>query len=344
MDYNEACKILGITSTDTLEDIKKKHRKLTRKYHPDVNSKDTTEIMQQINLAFEILSMNFNNKSYTLSYEEFVQKYKTNAKILYYMSCINMNFKTLYDIYTDYINTCISNNVEYNDLFTWIQDFECAKTYADIVSKDDVYFIYSTYIQSKSMAIESFSNYTLKYLTFRINDCKFCNLTQTQFLYLIKEYIINGKDGTYIDFNEWLDQKLIGYSKDRVQRNINKIINFGSFDCVSDAEIYEILFYITNNPDIIKDPRFISLRNINTYKLIFIFVARQNPKVLQYQQILNSDIDTLVDAYFNSGYQYVSFNDFLNAISQFKLESEVENVENVNKIKESLRKEYKRKK
>lgn len=138
MDYNEACKILGVTTSDTLEDIKKKHRKLARKYHPDVNSKDTTEIMQQINLAFEILSMNFNNKSYTLSYEEFVQKYKTNAKILYYMSCINMNFKTLYDLYTDYINACISNNIEYNDLFTWIQDFECAKTYADIVSKDDV--------------------------------------------------------------------------------------------------------------------------------------------------------------------------------------------------------------
>lgn len=194
------------------------------------------------------------------------------------------------------------------------------------------------------MAIESFSNYTLKYLTFRINDCKFCNLTPTQLKNLIKEYVINGRNKTYINFNEWLDQKLIGYSKDRVQRNINNIINLGSFDCVSDAEIYEILFYITNNPDIIKDPRFISLRNINTYKLIFIFVARQNPKVLQYQQILNSDIDTLVDAYFNSGYQYVSFNDFLNARSQFKLESEVENVENVNKIKESLRKEYKRKK
>lgn len=344
MNYNEACKILGVTTTDTLEDIKKKHKKLARKYHPDINSKDTTKIMQQINLAFEFLSMNYNNKSHTLSYEEFKQKYRTNAKILYYMSCINMNFKTLYGIYIDYINACISNNVEYNDLFTWIQDFECAKTYADIVSKDDVYFIYSTYIQSKSMAIESFSNYTLKYLTFRINDCKFCNLTPTQLENLIKEYVINGRNETYISFNEWLDQKLIGYSKDRGQRNINKIINFGSFDCVSDAEIYEILFYITNNPDIIKDPRFISLRNINTYKLIFIFVARQNPKVLQYQQILNSDIDTLVDAYFNSGYQYVSFNDFLNAISQFKLESEVENVENVNKIKESLRKEYKRKK
>lgn len=344
MNYNEACKILGVTTTDTLEDIKKKHKKLARKYHPDINSKDTTKIMQQINLAFEFLSMNFNNKSYTLSYEEFVQKYKTNAKILYYMSCINMNFKTLYGIYIDYINACISNNVEYNDLFTWIKDFECAKTYADIVSKDDVYFIYSTYIQSKSMAIESFSNYTLKYLTFRINDCKFCNLTPTQLENLIKEYVINGRNETYISFNVWLDQKLMGYSKDRVQRNINNIISLGSFDCVSNAEIYEILFYITNNPDITKDPRFIPLRNINTYKLIFIFVARQNPKVLQYQQILNSDIDTLVDAYFNSEYQYASFNDFLNAISQFKLESEVEDIDNVNKIKESLRKEYKRKK
>ena len=300
--------------------------------------------MQQINLAFEFLRTNYNNKSYTLSYEEFKQKYRTNAKILFYMNCINMNFEKLYNIYTNYISTCISNNIKYNDLFTWIQDFECAKTYADIVSKDDVYFIYSTYIQSKSMAIESFSNYTLKYLTFRINDCKFCNLTPTQLENLIKEYVINGRNETYINFNEWLDQKLIGYSKDRVQRNINNIISLGSFDCVSDAEIYEILFYITNNPNIAKDPRFISLRNINTYKLIFIFVARQNPKVLQYEQILNNDIDTLVDAYFNSKYQYVSFNDFLNAISQFKLESEVENVENVNKIKESLRKEYKRKK
>lgn len=341
MNYNEACKILGVTTSDTLEEIKKKHRKLARKYHPDVNSKDTTEIMKQINLAFEFLSMNFNNKSYTLSYEEFVQKYKTNAKILHYINCINMRFKELYNIYTDYINTCISNNIKYNDLFTWIQNFECAKTYADIVSKDNVYFIYSTYIQSNSMATESFSDYTLKYLTFRINDSKFYNLTPIQLKNLIKEYIFNGQNGVYLDFNEWLDQKIIGYSKDRVQRNINNILNFGNFNSVTDMEIYEILFYITNDSSISKDPRFIPLRNINTYKLIFSFIARQNPKVLQYQQILNNDIDTLVDDYFNSEYHYASFNDFLNAISQFKLESEVEDINNVNKIKESLRKEYK---
>ncbi len=58
MDFVDYYKILGITKTATLKDIKTAYRKLARKYHPDLNpnDKDAKKNFQQINEANEVLS------------------------------------------------------------------------------------------------------------------------------------------------------------------------------------------------------------------------------------------------------------------------------------------------
>ena len=75
MNYNEACNILGVNKNDTLEDIKKKYRELATKYHPDINKeKDATEKTQQINLAFEFICKNYNNRK--IEFCKFLRKEK----------------------------------------------------------------------------------------------------------------------------------------------------------------------------------------------------------------------------------------------------------------------------
>ena len=58
MDYKDYYKVLGVTKTASVDDIKKAFRKLARKYHPDVNpgDKKAEEKFKEINEAYEVLS------------------------------------------------------------------------------------------------------------------------------------------------------------------------------------------------------------------------------------------------------------------------------------------------
>src|SRR4029077_12918235 len=50
-------KILGVSKTASAEEIRKAHKKLSKKYHPDVNKdKDAPEQFKQVQEAFEVLS------------------------------------------------------------------------------------------------------------------------------------------------------------------------------------------------------------------------------------------------------------------------------------------------
>jgi len=64
MSMGEACKILGVNEDDDMNSIKKSHRKLVRKYHPDIiksQDKDESYIeeatakMQEINQAYHVV-------------------------------------------------------------------------------------------------------------------------------------------------------------------------------------------------------------------------------------------------------------------------------------------------
>jgi DnaJ-class molecular chaperone len=58
MDYKDYYKVLGVSKTASVDDIKKAFRKLARKYHPDVNpgDKKAVEKFKEINEAYEVLS------------------------------------------------------------------------------------------------------------------------------------------------------------------------------------------------------------------------------------------------------------------------------------------------
>ncbi len=58
MDYKDYYKVLGVSKTASVDDIKKAFRKLARKYHPDVNpgDKKAEEKFKEINEAYEVLS------------------------------------------------------------------------------------------------------------------------------------------------------------------------------------------------------------------------------------------------------------------------------------------------
>jgi len=66
MDFIDYYKILGVDKSASESDIKKAYRKLARKYHPDLNPKDTTakQKFQEINEANEVLSDPDKRKKY----------------------------------------------------------------------------------------------------------------------------------------------------------------------------------------------------------------------------------------------------------------------------------------
>ena len=100
---------------------------------------------------------------------------------------------------------------------------------------------------------------------------------------------------------------------------------------MTEADVYEILVFITGKT--IFDDRYYPPKNINTLKLILAYVAKQNSNIVLLANLLNSNIETLVESYFNSKYRYsATFNDYLVALSKIALDEKSDNVDNVNRI------------
>ena len=66
MDYSEALKLFGFTGNFTKEELKKRFLKLSKKYHPDLNSESTnsTEITKLLNEAYNVLKDPEKRKEY----------------------------------------------------------------------------------------------------------------------------------------------------------------------------------------------------------------------------------------------------------------------------------------
>ena len=66
MEYKDYYKILEVDKSASKEEIKKKYKKLARKYHPDVNpgNKEAEEKFKAINEAHEVLSDEEKRKKY----------------------------------------------------------------------------------------------------------------------------------------------------------------------------------------------------------------------------------------------------------------------------------------
>ena len=67
--FKDYYKILDIVSDANLEEIKRAYRRLSKKWHPDMNpGKDTTAIMQDINEAYFVLSNPLSRARYDAVY------------------------------------------------------------------------------------------------------------------------------------------------------------------------------------------------------------------------------------------------------------------------------------
>ena len=71
MDFIDYYKILGLNRKATVKDIKKAYRKLARKYHPDLNPDDKTDMYIKV--------MNNYNKFRSKYYNSY--KYRTVKRI-----------------------------------------------------------------------------------------------------------------------------------------------------------------------------------------------------------------------------------------------------------------------
>lgn len=177
----------------------------------------------------------------------------------------------------------------------------------DIVIVDNINLIYSTYIASNSMANETFTNYMLRYLTYKIN-CFNYSINPLQLECFIVEYSLSG---IKIAFKEWLDIKILGYSIDRAIRDMNKILDTGNMYIIPDNEMIEILILLTGNLYVTYDPFYrANLRSPLVYRMIFNYMVKRDPEIIRLATELNKNIDVLINEYF-SIHRTMPFKDFI---------------------------------
>ena len=109
MDYKQALVILGLTEGFTEDELKKKYRELSMKWHPDKGGNE--EMMKQINVAYETLKSKTTKSTKETSNEQSNQYYEFKRKLEVYRSKKNYTPGTLEHKYAESVNKVINNYI-----------------------------------------------------------------------------------------------------------------------------------------------------------------------------------------------------------------------------------------
>lgn len=326
MYYKEACEMLGVNETDSLEDIRTKVKemlKLIKGSYLDFNDYKVKFMIDDINGAFDYICKNYDrvivrkvsqNHDY-LTISNFISKYKKNSFVRYYMYHTCINFYTLYEYYyKQYRDICFHSGRVPMSIYVWLADFDKANTYRkNIFGNDTNYDIHKLFKEYSDAIIYlhiPFSKYILDTAVDVINEHKKYKINAKTLEKHLTKYLRTKPNESLM---EYLDQIKIGYSKVNVDKTISKVLQDKGFDNVSDEELIEVLHAVSGNPKAEKNQSNLeSLRSTYMYQMILIYVAKHDNDTVELTKMLNKDIDYLVSEYvYSEFFNKMSFKDYL---------------------------------
>lgn len=313
MNYNEACEILKVNQSDSIEDIRKKYLELVSKYHPDVNqTKESTEMTQKINDAYEFIKKNYNNfKSETeditkndeeLSFEEFSAKYMNRNYVQQVIKEYKLSMHLLYVHYKHNAYLEILKGENPLSFSYWIYSIESLNLYCKYILNKDILVVIDEYATSKEFKSTTLQEYVVNLALFEVKskfggEVDFYQMNSYLNEYL-NEYLENDNNNKKTSFIEWLNSKYYNKSKDIIDNNINKIMKQFNFDGISDKEIMDIINVINfDKPGFINTNGIVRSKN-NLIKIITYKVS-QNPNVVKGANFVNEDISFIIEDYIN---------------------------------------------
>ena len=326
MYYKEACEMLGVNETDSLEDIRSKVKemlKLIKGSYLDFNDYKVKFMIDDINGAFDYICKNYDrvivrkvsqNHDY-LTISNFISKYKKDSFVRYYMYHSSINFYTLYEYYyKQYRDICFHSGRIPMSIYVWLADFDKANTYRkNIFGNDTNYDIHKLFKEYSDAIIYlhiPFSKYILDTAVDVINEHKKYKINAKTLEKHLTKYLRTKPNESLM---EYLDQIKIGYSKVNVDKTISKVLQDKGFDNVSDEELIEVLHAVSGNPKAEKNQSNLeSLRSTYMYQMILIYVAKHDNDTVELTKMLNKDIDYLVSEYvYSEFFNKMSFKDYL---------------------------------
>lgn len=342
MYYKEACEMLGVNETDSLEDVRSKVKemlKLIKGSYLDLNDYKVKFMIDDINGAFDYICKNYDNvivrkvprnRDY-LTISNFISKYKKDCFVRYYMYHSSINFYTLYEYYyKQYRDICLHSGRIPMSIYAWLADFDKANTYRKNIFGNNTHYDTHKLFEEYSEAIIylhiPFSKYILDTAVDDINEHKKYKISTKTLEKYLNKYLRTKPNESFM---EYLDQVMIGYSKTNVDKTISRVLQDKGFDNVSDEELIEVLRVVTEHPKAEKDPNYIkNIRSTYMYQMILIYMAKHDTDTIELTKMLGKDIDYLVSEYvYSEFFNKMSFKDYLSLMICTTALSKTENKE-----------------
>ena len=331
MDYKDACDVLGVNETDSLEYIRSKYKemlKLIKNSHINPNELEAAAMLYSIEESFDFICKNYDetkakkepNDKYLFK-DDFISKYEKDIFVRYYVKHAKTSLDTLYEYYYgSYRNACLSDREKPMSIHAWLADFDKANScFKNVFEKDMNYNIYSLldhYLEGTTPLTTPFSKYVLSIASEYISKHRKYKISAKTLEKHLNKYLSTRPRESFMNY---LDQEIIGYSQLNVSIIIYKILKERGFNSVTDEELIEVLRAIKKLPKAENDPFYAKhLRDSYMYDSILKYVAENDSdtvelvKAVAGEIMLKTKIEILISEYRKSEYfSKISFKEYL---------------------------------